>query len=166
MIILNKEMSYVNWYLSQKEYFLQDNVRKALNKIYNFINKKKLPKAVSIHIVNELFKKNENVDLGKRFLHEKYNSRLAHIHNAKVEFKKWELDFRLRHYGMKKKLCECGCGQEVKKDSHRFIHGHNIRMRSKKEKEYYAQVMLDKRPKKIEGEKIIQVDFKSLHKST
>jgi len=133
MIILNKEMSYVNWYLSQKEYFLSDNVRKALNKIYNFTNKKKLPKAVSIHIVNELFKRNENVDLGKRFLHGKYNSRLAHIHNAKEEFKKWEMDFRLRHYGMKKKLCECGCGQEVTKKNNKFINGHNSKCRDKVE---------------------------------
>ena len=165
MIVLNKEMTYIHWYLAQKEYFLTDNMRHALNKIHWFMSKKKVTKPLAIHIVNELMKSKYHVDFGKKNLWSAYNSRLAHIKNAKDEFKKWELDFRLRHYGMKKKLCECGCGQEPKKNN-RFVHGHNIRTRSKEEKQYYAKVMLDKRPKKSTKEKVIQVDFKTLHKST
>ena len=166
MIIVNNRMAYVNWYVTQKEYFLHDNVRIALNKIHSLISKRKVDKALAIHNINKLMLKNTGVELGKKFLREKYNSRCAHVRNALEEYDKWEQDFRERHFGLKKKLCECGCGQEVKKKKHRFIHGHNIRMRSKEEKKHYAKVMLNKRPKKDKDNKVVHVDFKSLHNST
>jgi len=161
MINLNNEMAYINWYVAQKEYFLTEDTRRALNKIFNFISKKKLPKAVAIHVVNNLFKK-KGTNFGKRFLHSKYNARLAHIKNAKDEFAKWELDFRMRHFGMKKKLCECGCGQEVTKKTNRFIHGHHRRILSQEEKEANAKRMRDIRASKQENKVIDIKSYKNL----
>ena len=151
MIVLNKEMTYIHWHLAQKEYFLTDNMRTALNKIHWFMSKKKVTKPLAIHIVNELMKSKYHVDFGKKNLWSAYNSRLAHIKNAKDEFKKWELDFRLRHYGMKKKLCECGCGQEVTKKKNKFINGHNAKCRDKEENIKKASYMRNIRNSKRLG---------------
>ena len=165
MIVLNKEMAFVSLYLAEKEYFLPDQLREALSYIYYLTHKGK-DKALAIHITDKKYRKKYNIDYNKKFLWKMYNTRLAHIKNAKDKFEIWGLDIRERNAGLKKKLCECGCGQEVTKKNNRFIHGHNIHTRTKEEKQYYAKVMIDKRPKKATKEKVIQVDFKTLHKST
>ena len=56
-----------------------------------------------------------------------------------------------------KKLCECGCGEEIKNPKNRFINGHNIRLRSGKEKEYYTENMLKERRRKKAD--IIHIEF-------
>jgi len=168
MLILDKEMAFISNYLAEKEYFMNDDLRKALSYIYYLIHKKHKSKSLAIYIANEKYKKiinrntQEYYNFTTEYLWKMYNSRLAHIKNAKEKFKIWDLNIRLKHYGMEKKLCECGCGQEVKKSNQRFIHGHNVRTRSKKEKQFYAKLMLEKRNRK---ENIIKVDFKSLKKS-
>jgi len=166
MIILDKEMAFISFYLAEKEYFLPDNLRNALSYIYYLTHEKGKDKALAVHITNEKYKKVFNIDYNKKFLWKMYNTRLAHIKNGKDKYKKWTLDLRERNAGLKLKLCDCGCGEEVKKEKYRFIHGHNIRTRSKEQKQYYAKLMLDKRPKKHEKKKVIKVDFKSLHNST
>ena len=166
MIVLNKEMAFISLHLAEKEYFYPESLRKTLSYIYHLITVRRADKSLAIHLANKRCIEKHGVDFGKKQLRSHYNSRLANIKNAKDKYQIWALEIRERNAGIKKKLCECGCGQEVKKDSHRFIHGHNIRMRSKEEKQHYAKVMIEKRPKKYKGEKVIQVDFKSLHDST
>ena len=164
MIVLNKEMAYISNYLAEKEYFVNDALRKALSHIYFLIHVKNKDKALAIHLTNEKYKKKINPDsqeyynFSTKYLWKMYNSRLAHIKNAKDKFKIWELDFRLRHYGMKKKLCECGCGQEVTKFKNRFINGHNAICRSKEKNEFLASNMRSVRESKKLGTIISMLD--------
>ena len=158
MIVLNKEMAFISFYLAEKEYFIPDQLRGAISYIYFLINDKKKDKSLAIHIANEKYKKKYKVDYTKDYLRKMYNTRLAHIKNAKDKFKLWELDMRLRQYNIKKKLCECGCGEEVTKKGNRFIHGHHRRCLSKEEKILNAKHMRDIRATKS-GDKII--DFKT-----
>jgi len=157
MIVLNKEMAFISFYLAEKEYFLPDNLREALSLIHYLIKEKHKEKSLAIHIVNEKYKKKKNIDYTKEFLWKKYNARLAHIKNAKDKYKEWSLKLRETSVGIRK-LCECGCGQEVTNKKNRFIRGHNINMRSKEEKEFWTKNMLDKRGKE---NKVIKVDFNS-----
>ena len=46
-MILNAEMAYINWYLSEKEYHLTHHVRKALDTIDWLIRKKRKSKALT-----------------------------------------------------------------------------------------------------------------------
>ncbi len=147
MIVLNKEMSFISLYLAEKEYFITDDLRKALSDIYYLIHTKKKSKALSIYLTNEKYKKKINpasqqyYNFTTKYLWKIYNSRLAHIKNAKDKFEIWDLDIRLIHYGMKKKLCKCGCGQEVIKFKNSFINGHNAKCRSKEENIEMASYM-------------------------
>ena len=158
MIVLNKEMAFISLHLAEKEYFYNDSLRKTLSYIYSLITKRQADKSLAIHLANKRCIEKYGVDYGKSQLRSHYNSRLANIKNAKDKYKIWALEIRERNAGIKKKLCECGCGQEVVKKNNRFIQGHNIRMRSQEEKQHYAKVMIEKRPKKS-TDKIIQVDF-------
>lgn len=156
MIVLNKEMAFLSLYLAEKEYFLNDTLREALNFINYLINRKNIDKALAIHLTNEKYKKKYNVDYSKEYLWKLYNTRLAHIKNGKDKFKLWGLEIRERQYGIKKKLCECGCGNEVANKKNRFVRGHNIKMRTKEEKDFWTQNMLIKRE---QNDKVIKVDF-------
>lgn len=148
MIVLNKEMAYISFYLAEKEYFLPDNLREALSLIHYLIKEKYKEKALAIHIVNEKYKKKKNIDYGKEFLWKKYNARLAHIKNAKDKYQKWALDIRERNVGLKKKLCACGCGEEVTKKNNKFINGHNARCIDKDQSIKQAELMRDAREQK------------------
>jgi len=131
MIVLDKEMAFISFYLAEKEYFLPDNLRNALSYIYYLTHEKGKDKPLAVHITNEKYKKVFNIDYNKEFLWKKYNARLAHIKNAKDKYKKWTLDLRERNAGLKVQLCECGCGQEVTKKKNKFINGHNSKCRDK-----------------------------------
>jgi len=161
MIILSIEMSFISLYLAEKEYFMNDDLRKALSYIYYLIHKKNKSKALAIYLTNEKYKKKINpssqqyYNFTTKYLWKMYNSRLAHIKNAKDKFKIWNLDIRLRHYGMKKKLCECGCGQEVTNFKNRFINGHNAKCRDEEENKNLASHMRESRKQQDIG-RIIQ----------
>jgi len=154
MIILDAEMAYINWYLTEKEYHLTSHVREALNMIDWLIRKKRKTKALSIHIVNEKFKSKYKFDFSKEFLWRCYNQRKAYIKNAKDKFKIWKHNKMLESIPdeMKVNLCACGCGLPVK-PGNKYIHGHYVKCRSKEEKDYYAQNM--RKAKRARKEKVI-----------
>jgi len=158
MIVLDKEMAYISLYLAEKEYFLPDNLRSALSYIYYLIHKKGKSKSLAIHITNEKYKKLFNVEYGKEFLWKNYNARLAHIKNGKDKYQKWALDIRERNAGLKVKLCECGCGQEVTKKNNRFINGHNSKCRDENENIERAALMRSIRKSKKSGTVISLID--------
>jgi len=115
MIILNKEVVFINWYLQEKEYFYTDHVRKALNLIHYYMAVKKKSSATAIHLVNKKVKKDYGFDFSKEFLWKLYRKRKAYIKNAKDEFKQYEIRKRLERLpNTAIKLCECGCGLPVK----------------------------------------------------
>jgi hypothetical protein len=157
MIVLNKEMAFISFYLAEKEYFLPDRLREALSFIYYLNKLKGKDKALAIHKTNEKYKKDYQIDYEKPFLWKKYRARLAHIKNAKDKYYKWGLKLREVSMGIKK-LCECGCGQEVTNKKNRFIHGHHRRLLSQEEKELNAKRMRDARASKNDNKVI---NFKS-----
>jgi hypothetical protein len=132
MIVLNKKLAYVSYYLAEKEYFLPDNLRKALSLIHYLISNKRLDKALAIHQVNEKYKK-KGINYSKEFLWKSYNARLAHIKNGNDKFEKWSLEIRQRNSGLRNPLCQCGCGMEVTKKNNKFINGHNAKCRTEEE---------------------------------
>jgi len=140
MIVINKEMAFISLYLAEKEFFVNETLRKALNCIYYLHRKKNVDKALAIHLTNEKYKKKYNVEYTKDYLWKMYNSRLAHIKNAKDKFQIWAREIRERRYGILPDLCECGCGKEVKKNN-KFVNGHNAKCRSKEENESLATNM-------------------------
>jgi hypothetical protein len=157
MINMNREMTFISQYVLNKEFFLPDQLRKALNHIHYQIQKRRTQPGLAVHITNNIFKTKHGVNYTKEFLWKKYRARLAYIKNGKDEYKKWAIEMRYSILPKEKKLCECGCGQEVKNPKNRFIHGHNIRLRTKEEKELYVELMLKQRRKK-KGD-VIHVDF-------
>lgn len=154
MIVLNDEMCYINWYLTEKEYHLTKYVREALNMIDWLIRTKRKSKALSIHIVNEKFKSKYNFDFSKEFLWRAYNQRKAYIKNGKDKFKIWKHNKMLESIPdeMKVNLCACGCGLPVK-PGNKYIHGHHVKNRSKEENNHYAKNM--RNAKKARKEKVI-----------
>lgn len=163
MIILDKEMAYINFYLTEKEYFLPDRLREALNYIYYLNRKKGKDKALAIHITNEKYKKKYNIDYTKEFLWKRYNGRLAHIKNAKEKFKIWSLELREINAGIVK-VCECGCGEKITNKKNRFIHGHHRRVLSKEEKIANAKYMRDIRAAK-KGNKVVDIESYKSYKN-
>jgi len=160
MIILNKEMAFISNYVMEKEFFLPDLLRKALNHIHYQIQKRRIQPGLAVHITNEIFKAKHNIDYTKKFLWKKYRARLAYVKNGKDKYKLWAIEKRWSSVlKEEKKLCECGCGQEVKNKKSRFLQGHNVKMRTKEEKEFYTKNMLKNRKKK--KAKIINVNFSS-----
>lgn len=157
MIMLNREMAFISQYVAKKEFFLPDQLRKAINDIYYQITKRRIGPALAVHIVNNIYK-TKGIEYGKDFLWEKYRARKAYIGNGKKEFKKWAIQMRSSSISQQK-LCECGCGNPVKNPKSRFLQGHNVKMRSEEEKEFYTENMLKNRKKKVAT--VISVDFGS-----
>ena len=153
-------MAFISNYVMQKEFFLPDLLRKAISDINYQIETRRKPPALAVHIVNNIYKSMHNIEYGKEFLWEKYRARKAYIGNGLREYKKWAIEMRTNaSTPIQEKLCECGCGEPVENPKNRFINGHNIRLRSDEEKQYYTEKMLkDRRRKKA---KIINVDFKA-----
>lgn len=156
MIILDREVVFINWYLQEKEYYYTDHVRNALNQINYFEVKKKNSRALAIHIVSEIYKKDYNINFSKEFLWEVYRSRRAHIKNAKDEFKRYEMKKKLESSpNYKIKLCACGCGLPVK-SGNKYIHGHHRRCLSQEEKNENARRMREAKELKNSENNIIQ----------
>ena len=162
MITLNKEMAFISFYLAEKEYFFPESLRQTLNYVNYLIVKKGKDKALAIHLANKRCIEKFGVDFGKNKIRSDYNSRSAHIKNAKDKYKIWALELRERNAGKKKKLCECGCGKEVVKKNNRFIHGHHRRVLSQEVKELNAKHMRDKRAEKSDNKIIDIKSYKNL----
>jgi len=152
----SKRQAFINFYLAEKEFFLPDDLRSALDFIYKLIKEKHMDKALAIDIVNKWNIKHKDMDYGKMFLWKKYNARMAYIKNATDKYYEWCIEMRKKSAGIIP-TCACGCGKAVKKGN-KFVHGHNINMRSKEEKEKYTKIMLDKRPGK-KSKKVVHVNF-------
>jgi hypothetical protein len=141
----DRESAFVNHYLLIKEYDLTDEVRHALSSINYYMFKQHKPKALAIAIVNKTCKDMHNREFGKDYLWEKYNARLAHIKNGKDAYQKFAREQRERQVGIRKKLCACGCGEEVKKKGNKFIHGHHRRCLTQEQKNENARKMREAR---------------------
>lgn len=151
MITLNREMTFINWYILQKEFTYSDNVRKILNLVHYLNTKKRIDLALAIHIANEKSKKDYNYHFSKKFIWNLYSKRLAHIKHAKEEYKKYVIDLRKANLPEVeyRKLCACGCGNEVK-EGKIYLRGHNPRFSSEEEKRLYLEKIRDIRKKKSE----------------
>lgn len=142
MITLNREMTFINWYILKKEFTYSDNVRKILNLVYYLNVKKRIDLALAIHISNEKSKKDYNYHFSKKFIWNLYSKRLAYVKHAKEEYKKFVADLRKNNLPEVeyKKLCACGCGKEVK-EGKIYVNGHNPRFKSEEEKAIHVEKM-------------------------
>lgn len=158
-IAIDKETAFISFYLAEKEFFHPDKLRDALTMISYLIKVKHRPKSLAIAQTNSKYIKKYNIDYTREFLWKQYNTRLAHIKNAKDKFKLWEIEIKERNAGLKN-LCSCGCGQEVKKGN-KFINGHNVNLRSNYEKDFYTKIMRNgKKTHTVISDKLIKVRFK------
>jgi hypothetical protein len=161
MIITNREMAYLNWYVLEKESKYTDRVREAINKIHFLIRNKKLDLALAIHIVNDKSADQYGIKLGKKFLWKLYSKRCAHIKHGKDEFRKLEFLKRLSDLPVieEKNLCACGCGNEIGNDKV-YKHGHNPRFKSEEEKQLYLESIRNLRKNKKSKKVIYLKDVK------
>lgn len=136
-----KRIAFINFYLAEKEFFLPDRLRSALDFIYMLTHKKHMDKALAIHKANEWYLKKYDIEYGKEYLWKKYNTRMSYIKNATDKYYKWCVEMRERNCGIKNPLCACGCGQEVTKKGNKFLNGHNAKCRSKEEDKQLAENM-------------------------
>lgn len=157
MITINREMTYVNAYVLDKEFKYQDRVREAVNLIDYLIRQKRNDRALAIHITSKHFMKKYKVDYSKEFLWKVYRQRLAHVKNGKDSYKKYAMEKRMEGGPSPFKICACGCGNPVKKEKNKFLNGHNMRQKSKKYNDTQAKYMRkcrnDKKNKVIPFEK-------------
>jgi len=162
MINTNREMTYVNMYLLEKEVHLTDNVRNALNKIYYYMSKKGNNKAEAIHKTHLYYKHKKNVILESRFLWKQYNSRQAHIKNGKVKFQEWAKEIRELSLGIINELpfCACGCGERVTKKGNKYINGHNLRCLTQEQKDENARHMREIKSLKNRKDNVHYLDTK------
>jgi len=151
MITLNREMTFINWYILQKEFTYSDNVRKILNLVHFLNTKKRIDLALAIHIANEKSKKDYNYHFSKKFIWNLYSKRLANVKHAKVEYRKFVEGLRKSQLPdvEYRKICACGCGKEVK-EGKVYLRGHNPRFKSEEEKNTYLEKLRDIRKKKNE----------------
>jgi len=153
----DKRIAFINFYVAEREFFLPDNLRSALDFIYRLITVKNMDKSLAIHKVNDWYKNKTGVEYGKQYLWTTYNKRMAYIKNATEKYYEWCIEMRKKNVSGVV-TCACGCGKPVKKGN-KFINGHNIRLRSKSEKIKYAKNMLEKRPSQKNKKKVIHVKF-------
>jgi len=162
MIIMNREMAFLSQYVSDKEFFLPNQLRKAISDIFYQMSKRRIAPSLAIHIVNNIYKSKYGVEYGKQYLWEKYRARKAHIKNGKAAFKKWTIEKRMTASMPKvEKLCECGCGEPVKNANNRFIHGHHRRILSDEEKVQNAKHMREVRAAKAAKKKAKVIKLES-----
>jgi len=141
MITLNREMTYVNAYVLDKEFKYTDKVREAINLIDYLIRQKHNDRALAIHITSQSFMKKYSLDFSKEFLWKVYRQRLAHIKNGKDKYKKYSIEKRLEGGPVDIKLCACGCGNPVTKEKNKYLSGHNMRNKPKKHYDTQAKYM-------------------------
>lgn len=169
MIINDKEIVFINYYVMNKEFHYTDKVREAISLIHYLYSKKNIDKALAIDIVSKKFKKDYNLDFSKDFLLKVHRQRCAHIKNAKEAFKQYCIEKRIESIPDVEnlKLCACGCGQPVKKGN-KFINGHNSRMMDSKilnEKAEKMRIEKLKKYKKQEECNLISFDGYKKHGS-
>jgi len=147
MFIVDKEISFLIWYVAEKEFDYTDKVREALNLIHYLISKKNVDKALAIDIVSKKYNK-QDLDFNKDFLYKVYNRRLAFIKSGKEAYKRMSYLKRVsKDPNFKIEYCACGCGSPVKKGN-KFVHGHHVRIRSKNKKNEIAKKMRDAKAEK------------------
>jgi len=149
MISLNREMTYVNTYVLDKEFKYTDRVREAINLVYYLISQKHNDKALAIHITSQSFMKKYNLDFSKSFLWKVYRQRLAHVKNGKDKYKKYAMEKRMEGSPIDIKLCACGCENPVTKEKNTFLNGHNKKQNVDLHTEYMRKCKKDKRKKVI-----------------
>lgn len=151
MITINREMTYINAYVLDKEFKYQDRVREAINLIDYLIRQKRNDRALAIHITSKHYMKKYNLDYSKEFLWKVYRQRLAHIKNGKDSYKVYSMNKRLEGKPQDIKLCECGCGNPVTKQKNNFLNGHNTKCKSEEEISCHTKLMRRKKKEKREN---------------
>ena len=141
MISLNREMTYVDAYVLDKEYKYQDTVREAINLVDYLVRQKHNDKALAIHITSKHFMKKYKLDYSKEFLWKVYRQRLAHVKNGKDKYKIYAIEKRMEGGPIDIKLCACGCGNPVTKYKNKYLSGHNMRNKPKKHNDTQAKYM-------------------------
>lgn len=163
MFIIDKEISFLIWYVAEKEFDYTDKVREALNLIHYLISKKNVDKALAMDIVSKKYSK-QDLDFNKDFLYKIYNRRLAFIKSGKDAYKKMSYLKRVsKDPNFKIEYCACGCGSPVKKGN-KFVNGHNSKVKNRKDKVNQAEIMREaRRIKQIEknNKKIIRLKDRS-----
>jgi len=150
MITINREMTYINAYVLDKEFKYTDRVREAINLIDYLIRQKRNDKALAIHITSKSFMKKYKLDFSKEFLWKVYRQRLAHVKNGKDKYKKYAREKRMEGGPIDIKLCACGCGNPVTKEKNNYLHGHNRKQKyMSSHTEYMRKCKKDKRKKVI-----------------
>lgn len=145
--MIDTELAFISLYVAEKEFSLERHLKKALDHIHILMKHGK-DKTLAVWYTNKKYP-----IYTKEFLIKKFNSRSAHIKNAKREFKFWEISLREKAAGVQG-LCKCGCGKVVKRGN-KFIHGHHKRLMSKEAKIAQAELMRDAKKKKKEAALII-----------
>lgn len=144
MIVRDPEIAFLSYYVLDKEFFLQPQVREAIDLVAYLIYQKGMDKALAIDVANRKIEKKYNFELSKPYLWKVYRQRLAYIKNGKEAFKKYGIMRRMaaapEELKDQLKLCKCGCGDPVK-PGNLYIHGHHVRCRSKEEKELNGKRM-------------------------
>jgi len=161
VINTHRESAYVDWYLLEKEYELTNNVRNALNTLYYYMRKKGYDKSDAVYKTFNYYKYKKGVILEPEFLWKQYNVRQAHIKNAKVKFKEWEIEKRKIQSGIELPFCACGCGERVTKKGNKYIHGHHRRCLTQEQKNENARYMREVRSLKNRKDNVIYYNTKS-----
>jgi len=163
MISNNRKAIFVNQYLLEKEFFLSDDVRNALNQIYYYMRKKGCNKTEAVYKTHTYYKYKKKVILEQEYLWKQFNSRQAHIKNGIEKYKEWAKEMREIQYGIVEELsfCACGCGERVTKKGNIYIQGHHRRLLTQEQKNENAEHMREIKALKYRKDNIIYLDVKS-----